>query len=72
MHEVVLGGWRAILIQLLRMLQSLDDQLLVELDRRYGRSMFLAACLLTLLVKQVPGNTIIWEGHHPTFFCKLF
>ena len=41
MHEVELGGWRAIFLQLLRMLQSLDDQLLVELDRRYGCSFFL-------------------------------
>lgn len=34
MHEVELGGWRAIFIHLLRMLESLDEQLLLELDRR--------------------------------------
>jgi hypothetical protein len=34
MHEVEIGGWKALLIHLLRMLQSVDDQLLVELDRR--------------------------------------
>jgi hypothetical protein len=34
MHEVEIGVWKALLIHLLRMLQSVDDQLLVELDRR--------------------------------------
>ncbi|KIM83849.1 hypothetical protein PILCRDRAFT_68884 [Piloderma croceum F 1598] len=33
MHEVEIGGWKALLIHLLRMLQSVNDQLLVELDR---------------------------------------
>jgi hypothetical protein len=33
MHEVEIG-WKALFIQLLRMLQSKDEQLLVELDRR--------------------------------------
>jgi hypothetical protein len=33
MHEVEIG-WKALFIQLLRMLQSVDEQLLVELDRR--------------------------------------
>ena len=34
MHEVELGGWKALFIQLLRMLESLDKNLLIELDRR--------------------------------------
>lgn len=34
MHEVELGVWKALLIHLLRILQSLDDQLLNELDYR--------------------------------------
>ena len=34
MHEFELGVWRAIFIHLLRMLQSVDNDLLVELDRR--------------------------------------
>ena len=34
MHEVEIGGWKALLIHLLCMLQSVDDQLLVELDRQ--------------------------------------
>lgn len=34
MHEVELGGWKAIFVHLLRMLQSVDETLLVELDRR--------------------------------------
>jgi len=34
MHEFELGVWRAIFIHLLRILQSVDEQLLVELDRR--------------------------------------
>ena len=36
MHEVELGGWRAIFIHLLRMLQSIADEKLVELDRWYA------------------------------------
>ena len=34
MHEFELGVWRAIFIHLLRILQSIGDHLLVELDRR--------------------------------------
>jgi hypothetical protein len=34
MHEFELGVWRALFIHLLRILQSIDDDLLVELDRR--------------------------------------
>lgn len=34
MHEVELGGWKAIFIHLLRMLESMDDGLLTELDKR--------------------------------------
>lgn len=34
MHEVELGIWRALFIHLLRILQSIDEQLIVELDRR--------------------------------------
>jgi len=34
MHEVELGIWRAIFIHLLRILQSLDENLLLELDQR--------------------------------------
>ena len=37
MHEVELGGWKALFIHLLRMLESLDKLLLIELDRRYGK-----------------------------------
>ena len=36
MHEVELGGWKALFIHLLRMLESLDKHLLIELDQRYG------------------------------------
>ena len=42
MHEVELGGWKALFIHLLRMLESLDKLLLIELDRRYGK--FLTLC----------------------------
>lgn len=35
MHEVELGGWKALFIHLLRMLESLDEHLLIELDQRY-------------------------------------
>lgn len=34
MHEFELGVWRAIFLHLLRILQSVDEQLLSELDRR--------------------------------------
>jgi hypothetical protein len=34
MHEFELGVWRAIFIHLLRILQSIDEDLIVELDRR--------------------------------------
>jgi hypothetical protein len=34
MHEVELGIWRAIFIHLLRILESVDGSLLMELDRR--------------------------------------
>jgi hypothetical protein len=35
MHEIETGVWRSLFIHLLRMLQSIDESLLVELDRRY-------------------------------------
>jgi hypothetical protein len=35
MHEFELGVWRAIFIHLLRILQSVDESLLLELDRRW-------------------------------------
>lgn len=34
MHEFEQGVWRAFFIHLLRILESLDESLLVELDRR--------------------------------------
>jgi hypothetical protein len=34
MHEVEIGGWRSLLLHLLRILESMDEQLLAELDRR--------------------------------------
>jgi hypothetical protein len=34
MHDFELGGWRALLIHLLRILDLLDGNLLMELDRR--------------------------------------
>jgi hypothetical protein len=37
MHEFELGVWRAIFIHLMRILQSLNEDLLIELDRRYVR-----------------------------------
>jgi hypothetical protein len=37
MHEFELGVWRAIFIHLMRILQSLNEGLLIELDRRYVR-----------------------------------
>jgi hypothetical protein len=34
MHDVEIGVWRGLVIQLLRILQSVDEKLLDELDRR--------------------------------------
>ena len=34
MHDFELGAWRAIFIHLLRILDCLDPNLLIELDRR--------------------------------------
>ena len=34
MHEVELGVWKLLFIHLLRILQSIDEGLLLELDRR--------------------------------------
>jgi hypothetical protein len=34
MHEVETGGWRSLFIHLLRILESVDKSLLMELDRR--------------------------------------
>ena len=36
MHDFELGVWRAIFIQLLHILESVDANLLTELDRRYA------------------------------------
>lgn len=35
MHEFEIGVGRALFIHLLRILESIDEQLLAELDRRY-------------------------------------
>jgi hypothetical protein len=34
MHEVELRVWKTLFIHLLRILQSIDESLLIELDRR--------------------------------------
>jgi hypothetical protein len=34
MHEFELGVWRALLIHLIRILEAIDRNLLIELDRR--------------------------------------
>ena len=36
MHDVELGDWKALFIHLLRILDSVNANLLVELDRRYA------------------------------------
>ena len=35
MHDFELGSWRALFIHLLRILDSIDPNLLTEVDRRY-------------------------------------
>jgi len=44
MHKVEIGGWKALLIHLLQMLQSVNDQLLVELCRQMVRDGILINC----------------------------
>ena len=34
MHEVEIGGWKSLLLHLFRILESIDQQLLTELDKR--------------------------------------
>jgi hypothetical protein len=34
MHEVETGGWKALFLQLIRILEAIDEGLLVELDQR--------------------------------------
>jgi hypothetical protein len=34
LHEFEIGSWRALFIHLIRILQSVNEGLLVELDRR--------------------------------------
>lgn len=50
MHEVELGGWRALFIHLLRMLQTVDEERIVELDRRYVEYF--------ALMDQSPSNSV--------------
>lgn len=37
MHEVELGGWKAVFIHLLRILESIDERLLSEVDKRWAQ-----------------------------------
>ena len=58
MHEFDSGGWRTLLIHLLRILQSVDDSLLIELDRRLG---LLHCWLLNISCVEI---TVIEKYHH--------
>ena len=40
MHDFELGNWRALFIHLLRILDTMDGNLLMELDRRYDALFF--------------------------------
>jgi hypothetical protein len=50
MHEFELGVWRALFIHLLRMLESMNPNLLHELDRRYVNSPY----FLNLTLMKIP------------------
>jgi hypothetical protein len=43
LHEFELGVWKAVILHLLRILESVNEDLLVELDRRYGLSLLLVS-----------------------------
>jgi hypothetical protein len=59
MHEVEIGGWKSLFIHLLRILESYDEGLLTELDRRSDCSYaILAASCLTchdLSYREIPS-----------------
>jgi hypothetical protein len=47
MHEVEIGGWKALFIHLLRILESVDEGLLTELDYRSDYSHYCSYVILT-------------------------
>jgi hypothetical protein len=46
MHEFELGVWKALYIHLLRILHSVSDSLVAELDRRWDLSLLLLPLLI--------------------------
>jgi hypothetical protein len=44
LHEFELGVWRAVFIHLLRIVESVNDNLIVELNRRYRLSSTCMPC----------------------------
>jgi hypothetical protein len=60
MHDFELGEWRAIFIHLLRILESVDANLLTELDRQCVFSAMLSCFFLIHQLRQLSGRAIIW------------
>jgi hypothetical protein len=73
MHEFELGIWRALFIHLLRMLESLDPNLLTKLDHQWGsisfHPVFVRWINNTITIK-FQGDLIIWGGHNPKVFVE--
>jgi hypothetical protein len=72
MHEVELGGWRSLLIHLLRILQAAGPGLLHKLDERYIGQLVPVQSIDTHTLLQIQTNSNIWEGYNPEIFKQLF
>jgi hypothetical protein len=66
MHEFELNVWRGLFIHLLRILDSADNALLHELDRRYGDLSMLHFFMVTNTYLQVQADTEFWQRHDQT------
>jgi len=72
LHEFELGVWKAIFIHLLRMLDSLKNSKLHELDRRCVH--FHVRCTsrsMDIVNFQISPGTFIWKRHYSTIFKKF-
>jgi hypothetical protein len=52
MHDFELGGWRALFIHILRILDSVDAKLLTEVDRRYVSPLSAAHTNLMMVMRR--------------------
>jgi hypothetical protein len=50
LHEFELGVWKAVFLHLLRILQSVNEDLAMELDRRYDHVWRLVSCVVLISI----------------------